>query len=279
LSKESKQDDQIGQINDLTHTNTHTGSKELRTYQENHLCAQNTTTTPLDGGATFTGEWEDCLNYQEVNVSIVASHDSATNGLVFQWSADGVNIGDTDVYSYYASLGGTNYTPNPAFRYFRIVYTNGATQQTLFSLQTILRRSATGGSFHRIDSTLKDDQDGRLQIVVPKLKTAQNNYISQTATSAGNAKVSLEEFNGDIKAGGLPTVNNWNTNEIEEASTTVTYIGMENSEGYWYVKKIDTASGAVFSHATAVNNDTVVSYADAWADRATLTYGNYSEAF
>ena len=160
----------------------------------NHLCTDNTTTTPLGANATFTGEWQDVINFQEVNVSIVASHNSATNGLVFQWSADGVNIGDTDVYSYYAANGGTNYTPNPAFRYFRMVYTNGATPQTSFSLQTILRRSVTGGSFHRIDSTLRDDQDARLQIVVPKLKTSANTYVSQTATTAGNAKVSIEEF-------------------------------------------------------------------------------------
>ena len=183
-------------IDNAVTINPHTGSKEVRVFEENHLCVQNTSTTPLAGGATFTGVWEDCLNYQEVNVSVVASHDSASNGLVFQWSADGSTIGDTDTYSFYASSGGTNYTPNPAFRYFRIVYTNGATPQTSFSIQTILRRQATGGSFHRIDSTLKDDSDGRLRIVVPKLRTAQNNYISQTATSAGNAKVSLEEVNG-----------------------------------------------------------------------------------
>jgi hypothetical protein len=181
-------------IPDITETNSHTGNQEIRTFQENHICTDNTTSTPLGANATFTGIWQDVLNYQEVNVSIVASHDSAVNGLVFQWSADGVNIGDTDVYSYYAANGGTNYTPNPAFRYVRMVYTNGATPQTSFSLQTILRRGMTGGSFHRIDSTLKDDADARLTITVPKLKTAANTYVSQTATTQGNAKISLEEL-------------------------------------------------------------------------------------
>lgn len=188
----------------VTAINTHTGNQELRVYGENHICTQNTTTTPLGANATFTGEWQDCLNYQEVNVSIVADQNSATNGLVFQWSADGINIGDTDTYSYYTASGGTNYTPNPAFRYVRMVYTNGATPQTLFSLQTILRRTMTGGSFHRIDSTLKDDADARLQIVVPKLKTAANTYVSQTATTAGNAKISLEEYDTAFDSAPLP---------------------------------------------------------------------------
>lgn len=178
--------------------NTHTNKSELRVFQENHICAGNTTTTLLNANQAFTGTWQDCLNYQEVNVSIVASHDSATNGLVFQWSADGTTVGDTDTFSYYASSGGTNYTPNPAFRYVRMVYTNGATNQTSFSLQTILRRSVTGGSFHRIDSTLKDDADARLSITVPKLKTAANTYVSQTATTAGNAKVSIEELESGV---------------------------------------------------------------------------------
>lgn len=57
-------------INNLIHDNTHTGNKELRVYQENHICTDNTTSTPLGAGETFTGAWQEHLNYQEVNVSI-----------------------------------------------------------------------------------------------------------------------------------------------------------------------------------------------------------------
>lgn len=192
------------QLDSVIHENSHTGNEELRVYQENHVCSQNTTSTPLAGGATFTGEWQDCLNYQEVNVSVSTDQNSATNGLVLQWSDDGVNIGDTDSFSVYANAG-TNYTPNPAFRYVRVVYTNGSTIQGSFRLMTILRRGATGGSFHRIDSTLKDDSDARLNITVPKLKTAANTYVSQTATTAGNAKMSLEEYDDAFLTNPLPT--------------------------------------------------------------------------
>lgn len=181
----------------VMHVNTHTGNTELRVYQENHICAQNTTSTPLGSGATFTGEWQDCLNYQEVNVSVFADKNSATNGLVFSWSDNASVVGDTDVFSVYANSG-TNYTPNPAFRYFKVSYTNGGEAQGSFRLMTILRRGVTGGSFHRIDSTLKDDSDARLNITVPKLKTAANTYVSQTATTAGNAKISIEELETGI---------------------------------------------------------------------------------
>jgi hypothetical protein len=165
--------------------------------QGNHICEENTTSTPLGAGATFTGGWQDCINYQEVNISVATDQNSATNGFVIEWSADGTTVGDDDKFSVYANLG-TNYTPNPSFRYVRVKYTNGATPQTVFSLMTILRTTITGGSFHRIDSTLKDDSDARLSITIPKLKTAANTYVSQTATTSGNAKMSLEELESDV---------------------------------------------------------------------------------
>lgn len=166
-------------------------------YSDNHICTDNTSTTPLGAGATFTGVWQDCLQFQEVNISVATDQNSATNGLVIEWSADGSTVGDDDKFTVYANAG-TNYTPNPAFRYVRVKYTNGTTPQTSFSLMTILRRRVTGGSFHRIDSTLKDDSDARLNITIPKLKTAANTYVSQTATTAGNAKVSIEELETNI---------------------------------------------------------------------------------
>ncbi len=184
-------------LDDALVTNPHTSEDEIRVFQSNHLCTANSTNTPLAGGATFTGVWEDCKDYQEVNISVISDQNSATNGLVIQWSDDATTIGDTDTFSVYANAG-TNYTPNPAFRYVRVVYTNGATPQGTFHLTTILRRGATGGSFHRIDSTLKDDSDARLNLSVPKLKTAANTYVSQTATTSGNAKMSLEELESGI---------------------------------------------------------------------------------
>ncbi len=194
---ETKLDAIIAHENSVTATNAHTGSDELRVFEENHVCDENTTSTPLGANATFLGEWQDCLNYQEVNVSVDTDKDSALNGLVLQWSADGITIADTDVFSVYANSG-TNYTPNPAFRYVRISYTNGAIAQTRFNLMTILRRGVTGGSFHRIDSTLRDDSDARLQLSVLKLRTAQNNYVSGAATNAGNFKTSIEEIEDGV---------------------------------------------------------------------------------
>jgi hypothetical protein len=167
--------------------------QSIETNQENHICTDNTTIIPLGPNAVFTGAWQDCLQYQEVNVSISTDKNSATDGLEIQWSDNGTDIADKDNFTVYANSG-TNYTPNPAFRYVRLKYTNGSQAQGSFHLMTILRRGATGGSFHRITDTLKDDSDGRLNLSVLKLRTAANNYVSGSATNSGNFKVSLEEY-------------------------------------------------------------------------------------
>lgn len=77
----------------------------------------------------------------------------------------------------------------------------------------------------------------------------------------------------------VDTRQSYNTNDIEEASATITYIGMEDKDGLWYIKKIDTTSANAFGHATIKNNKTYKTYTTAWTSRAALTYGDYSEAF
>jgi len=69
------------------------------------------------------------------------------------------------------------------------------------------------------------------------------------------------------------------TNNLDEASATVTYVGKEDADGTWIVQKIDTSSGTAITYATVTNNPSVTSYNDAWAARTSLTYQNYKDAF
>ena len=86
------------------------------------------------------------------------------------------------------------------------------------------------------------------------------------------------EVNASVSATIDAVVEKWNLNDIEETAT-ITYIGQEEKDGDWYLKKIDTSSTVVFSHATATNNPSVVTYNSAWTSRASLTYQDYSSAF
>lgn len=95
----------------------------------------NSTTAVLAGGAVFTGTAENISNYSDVRISVIASHASATDGLQYQQSSDGVNWDFVDAYTIPASSGKAFGFPVNA-TWGRVVYTNGATLQTSFRLQT-----------------------------------------------------------------------------------------------------------------------------------------------
>lgn len=71
----------------------------------------------------------------------------------------------------------------------------------------------------------------------------------------------------------------WDGNDVDKASSTVTYAGEESVDGKWRVRKI-TKSGNITSirHATIRNNPDYTSYEDAWADRTSLTFDYAREA-
>ena len=164
-----------------------------------HTCDNNSTSTPLLADATFTGTGGDMLNYGVLVVGISADQPSATNGLAFEFSPDNINWYETDSYTYLDNGVTKVYTMTPVYRYYRIKYTNGGTDQTSFHLQTVLKKGFKASS-HKIQDTLADEDDGELVVAVTKLRTAQNNYVSQGATASGNTKVSLEEFESGVSS-------------------------------------------------------------------------------
>lgn len=108
----------------------------------------NSTTSVLAGAAVFTGTSEEVKDYAVIILSVIASHASATDGLSVQQSSDGSNWDIVDTYTIPAASGKT-FTFQPAARYFRVVYTNGATLQTSFRLQTVFHYSNTKVSSQR----------------------------------------------------------------------------------------------------------------------------------
>lgn len=87
----------------------------------------------------------------------------------------------------------------------------------------------------------------------------------------------LQAVKLNVDSEGSLHVETYKTNDVEEASATVTYIGSEKSAAGWMVQKIDTTTDTVMRYASVVNNPAVTTYAAAWTARATLTYDIYSE--
>jgi len=113
----------------------------------------NSTTVALAANGVFTGTLEDVTQYASITVSLIASQASATDGLQIQQSPDGTNWDVSDTYTIPAATGKT-FGAQIVARYFRIVYTNGATIQASFRLQTIFHEKQL------VTSVIKP-QDGR----------------------------------------------------------------------------------------------------------------------
>ena len=160
------------------------------------VCSANSTTTPLTAGSTWTGTAHETNGYGILYINVFSNVASATDGLVIEQSTDGTNWDFDDTYTIPANTGKT-FSVQPAGKFFRVKYTNGGTNQTVFRLQSVLKNTGLDSS-HRVQDSLNDDDDGRLRLSVLKLRTAANNYVSGTATSNGNFKVSLEEYDGSL---------------------------------------------------------------------------------
>jgi hypothetical protein len=121
----------------------------------------NSSAVALTGGAAFTGTAVDVSGYSSINVSVFADQASATNGLSMQQSSDATNWDVVDAYTVplMTAGNGKTYSVQVAARYFRVVYTNGATPNTLFRLQTMLKTGTGPTSSNRPSDGYSNEND------------------------------------------------------------------------------------------------------------------------
>ena len=214
----------------------------------------NSTSTPLAGNAIFTGTGEDVKDYGVISIAIYSSHVSATNGLEFQFSPDNTNWYTTDNYSYSSTAIVKNYSLAPVARYFRVKYTNGATLQTSFFIETSYRQTYVKPSSHRVlDSiSLQDDSE-----VVSAVLMARNNTDVITdvhVTNGGNLKVSIEETNGATDFATQTTLSAINNklNSQVVSSSTVTTVNASASDTTLLASNANRKGFIIFNNSTAI---------------------------
>lgn len=164
-------------------------SGEVETVMSGIVDENNTTTTPLGAGATFTGEATEVLNYAMACVNIHCDEASAVNGLKIEKSIDGsdwvfidemtINAGAAKEFSY----GLTS-------KYFRVVYTNGVTPQTHFDLSVVLKKTNQKPSSHRIQDSIVDDDDAELVKAVNTGIGPDGIYRNVNTTVDGDLQIS-----------------------------------------------------------------------------------------
>lgn len=130
-------------LNGLWNPNLSTWQREYA----NIIDTNNSTISALNAGVTFTGTGTDITGFNMIQVQVFSNVASATNGFQIQFSTNGTNWDEITQRTYYTTGSGESYWFSPRGQYFRIVYTNGVTNQTTFRLKTILKRNQfPGGS-------------------------------------------------------------------------------------------------------------------------------------
>ncbi len=163
--------------------------------------AGNSSTSTLGIGATFTGTGVDLLDHQAITVMIDASHDSAVDGMQFQFSSDNSNW-DISLDFTYTVNGGRIFQFGIYAQYFRIVYTNGGTGQTHFRCQTLLHHETTLTTIHRlVDDTSPDRSAEIVKSVVIAQAAGTGDFVPVQATSSGNFKISVQEISDGLDIG------------------------------------------------------------------------------
>lgn len=156
----------------------------------------NSTSTPLAGGGSFIGTFEDIGSYSNITVMITTDVDSADNGLRVDWSTDGVTHDDTDVFKIYAGQS-KQFTFGVTSKYFHIEYYNGASAQSEFRLQVLLHRGTPKPSSHRVDDIIVQEDDAQLTKSVLTAKSPDGTFRNMGASPNGVLFVGIDDIQAD----------------------------------------------------------------------------------
>jgi hypothetical protein len=197
----------------------------------------NSTTTPLGANATFTGTAVDLLAYASITYSVFTDQDSAANGVVCQFSPDNVNWDDRIINTKTADGTVSDFSARSHDRYFRIKYTNGATPQTTFRFQTILKRYMPAGDTTGVDHPPHSGDDALLVKAV----------MSGKSTVGGVTYVDVKvNPSGTIQIGGGDTPAEGHANPTDAQLSTAFNMGWNGST--W---------DRIQAHGNDIDSDTV----------------------
>ena len=152
------------------------------------MLALNSTTTPLNAGATFTGTGQDVLGCPSVVVAVLTDKDGS---LYVDFSADNTNWDSSLTFTVTASLNEVHRI-SVSRRYVRVRFTN-----TSASNQTYIRLQAMGGSQANLTSALNSliQSDSDATLVRPldfNLMVAEGLYQNRTNTIKDGINIDID---------------------------------------------------------------------------------------
>lgn len=159
------------------------------------ISTTNSSTTPLGGGAVFTGTSVNTQGYGSATISVISDVASAANGLSIQQSSNNTNWDIVDSYTVAAGVASKINVPRQAV-FMRVVYTNGAGAQASFRLQTILDTQMPVASSVKPQDGMTIENDFAESISVPVLYNGislniNRDIIGAVAAGTGTLAVHL----------------------------------------------------------------------------------------
>lgn len=183
---------------------------------EGVIDANNSTSTPLGAGATFTGAWTDLKDYNSINLGVYSNVPSATDGLKIQYSADGISVHHEHVWTY-AGTAGIGYQLVAEFRYYRVQYVNDAVAQSSFQLVANPKPTALIPSLYRASTQFNDERQVLLTkgVITGKTTGGGGGYIDVKVNPSGALVAEV-----DVVSSALPTGAATSANQTSGAQTT-----------------------------------------------------------
>lgn len=158
----------------------------------------NSTSTPLGVGIEFTGDWEECLGYSNINVTLSSDVGSAEDGIIIEWSTDGVNVDNDDLYTSKAVASET-ISFGVISKYFRVRYVNGAVAQTYFRLQVLLHIARPKPSVHRVGDPISGQNDAELSKSVITGQKENGVFSNVGLSNSSSIKVAITDRPSEVR--------------------------------------------------------------------------------
>jgi len=151
--------------------------------QSGNIDAGNSSTTPLAGNGTFSGTGLDVSGYSVISVFVFSDKAGILN---LEFSTDNSNWDDINSYPVLASVA-LSVQFGPQAKYFRLVYQNGPSAQSVFRLQTIEKSTTSFPETVPISYVINGSDDAILTKSVISGRTAGGGggYVDVKVTPSG----------------------------------------------------------------------------------------------
>jgi len=211
--------------------------------------AGNTSSNPLGSGATFTGSWIDCTNFNCIALGVFSDVSSATDGVKYQFSADGVNVHHEHTYTYTGGSYGVGYSVPVEFKYYRAIYINSTVAQASFEIISTLKQSSLFPSSYKLTEPISGQTQSLFTrgVIVGETTAGGGGYVNVKVNPSGALTVDATLSFGTENIGNVKITDGTDTADIIGATSLISQSSPEKGlVAISTIQGIDSLTGTQF---------------------------------